>query len=425
MNPYLLTTLPLLLAGCQIDGPADLGESEDTSLMRFKGDFGSASGQFDYCDGATLCAQGEGDCDLDAQCEAGLVCVDNLADNFGMAWTTDVCAPSHCEDGSLSGDETAIDFGGSCGSTCGGTAGQLNYCRPGCECAAGFGDCSTDADCQAGLVCGDNNGGQFGLHWTYDVCVEPTCDNGVLDGGETVTDFGGVCGSQCSGANGDQEGFCTEGCPCSNGEGDCDSDLECDPGLRCILNQGATFGLDPLHDICMAPTPVSSLVAGNLVITEIMINPLVGADASAEYFEIYNNTSNVIDLNGLYVKDNTAVQNFTVGTSILLESHDYAIFARSANTATNGGITPDFDYVNTFGFSDTSDALILLTASGGTEIDRVVYTTTWLRPNGRSLELSRNRITSDNNISSNWCESLTLLTNGDYGTPGVQNRACP
>jgi hypothetical protein len=429
MNPRFLLPLPLLVVfGCQTQGEVgsvDLGESDPTEMMRQKGAIGSANGQYDYCDGLLLCAQGEGDCDGDLQCDLGLACIDDLGDNFGLAWTTDVCAPSHCGDGSLNGDETAIDFGGSCGSTCGGTPGTIGYCRPGCECAEGGGDCSTDADCQAGLVCGNNNGAQFGLHWTYDVCVQATCSDGVQNGDETGIDFGGSCGGACSGQNGDQEGFCTPGCPCGQGEGDCDSDAECEAGLACILNQGGDWGMDPLHDVCLQPFAVGDLADGDLVITEIMMNPFLAADASAEWFELYNNTTNSINLNGLYVRDNASVQVFTVTTNLIVGAGEYVSFARTANTATNGGFVPDYDYVNTFALNDTTDSIILQAGAGGTELDRIIYDTTWTRPVGRSAELSRNAINLNNNDPTLWCESFTPLPSGDYGSPGAQNRFCP
>ncbi len=45
--------------------------------------------------------------------------------------------------------------------------------------------------------------------------------------------------------------FCTEECPCSVGQGDCDSDSECAPGLECVHNVGALYGLYPSWDLCL------------------------------------------------------------------------------------------------------------------------------------------------------------------------------
>jgi hypothetical protein len=46
-----------------------------------------------------------------------------------------------------------------------------------------------------------------------------------------------------------REGFCRPGC-CSIGEGDCNSDSECAPGLRCQQDNGALFGLASTVDLC-------------------------------------------------------------------------------------------------------------------------------------------------------------------------------
>jgi hypothetical protein len=52
------------------------------------------------------------------------------------------------------------------------------------------------------------------------------------------------------------DGFCTNPlCPCTEGEGDCDSDSQCVDGLVCNANTGATYGLPAHYDICEAPPP--------------------------------------------------------------------------------------------------------------------------------------------------------------------------
>ncbi|MEQ1566605.1 MAG: lamin tail domain-containing protein [Myxococcota bacterium] len=415
-----------LLASCSderviYDDPAQAPEPSGVSRIK---DLGGPNGGFDYCDGTLTCATGEGDCDLDTQCDAGLVCVDDIGSNWGFGWTTDVCAPSHCEDNALSGDETAVDFGGSCGGTCGGTPNTISYCHPGCECASGVGDCNADTDCATGLVCGLNNGAQFGIEWSYDVCVESGCTNGVQDGAETGVDFGGSCGGSCGGANGDQEGYCSESCPCASGEGDCDSDAECDAGLSCVADRGGDFGMDPKHDVCLAASVVTDLNAGDLVITEIMSNPDKVVDSRGEYFELHNTTNSVVNLNGLYVRDAAVAQSFTVAVDLFVQPNDYVVFAKNGNAALNGGFTGDYDYNDVFVLLGSDQ--IRVEDGTGFIIDQVVYNLTWPQPVGKSIELDR--LTTDsvsNDTSANWCESIGTLTLGDRGSPGAQNRICP
>ena len=41
--------------------------------------------------------------------------------------------------------------------------------------------------------------------------------------------------------------------PCGVGEGDCDSDAECQSGLACVHDVGANYGFGPAVDVCEAP----------------------------------------------------------------------------------------------------------------------------------------------------------------------------
>jgi len=44
--------------------------------------------------------------------------------------------------------------------------------------------------------------------------------------------------------------YCSPTCPCSEGEGDCDTDDDCQPGLYCAQNVGAKYGQASLIDVC-------------------------------------------------------------------------------------------------------------------------------------------------------------------------------
>ena len=81
-------------------------------------------GHNDYCRDAGPCAAGEGDCDNDSECEAGLICDQVLG--------TDTCKePVSCKL----------------------TEGHLDYCRECGPCAAGQGDCDINSECESGLTC--------------------------------------------------------------------------------------------------------------------------------------------------------------------------------------------------------------------------------------------------------------------------------
>ena len=110
------------------------------------------------CGGAcgSTCEVGEG-------CLAGSDCISQLCEGGA-------CAPDPaCSDGVLGGSESDVDCGGSCGPTC--EVGEL---------------CNDDADC-ASAFCDE----------ATDTCQIPACDDGVQNGDETDVDCGGSCGPTC------------------------------------------------------------------------------------------------------------------------------------------------------------------------------------------------------------------------------------
>ncbi len=53
-------------------------------------------GDYAYCRDCGPCAEGEGDCDSDSECMSGLYCVNNVGATYGWAWGVDVCQSSPC-----------------------------------------------------------------------------------------------------------------------------------------------------------------------------------------------------------------------------------------------------------------------------------------------------------------------------------------
>ncbi len=232
----------------------------------------SAAGSWNYCSASCTCAEGEGECDSDAECDAGLACQDNVGTLYGQSWWLDLCMPegASCHPGSL-GDwnycsasctcgegEGQCDSDAECdpgmvcaenvgslygqswwldlcmpeGASCHpGTQGDWNYCSATCTCAEGEGECDSDAECDAGLVCQDNVGSLYGQDWWLDLCMPEgaSCHPGTLGAWN----------------------YCNGTCTCAEGEGQCDSDAECDGGLTCAQNSGASYGLDWWVDVCV------------------------------------------------------------------------------------------------------------------------------------------------------------------------------
>lgn len=225
---------------------------------------GGNNGASNYCaDPANPCLAGEGDCDGNSECDTGLICGINNGSLYGFSGAVDVCVAPHCVDGVRNADEDGEDCGGAdcVACDCSGLPplGLANHCTTECPCPEGEGDCNVDADCDTGLVCGTNNGVQFGFGGGADFCVDPTCTNGVQDAGEVTVDCGGGCGTVCpvdcaatQPVDNGNINRCSDSCPCPPQEGDCDGDLQCQGTAVCVDDTGDEFGFSKSVDMCLA-----------------------------------------------------------------------------------------------------------------------------------------------------------------------------
>lgn len=193
---------------CLFNVGDDYGYAPDVDVCDCPLDSDNGGGSF--CSATCPCESGQGDCDDDSECEAGLRCYGDAGHVFGLEEEDDVCAACLPPEG----------------------MGTTDYCNEDCTCSEGEGDCDADSDCDSGLHCFLNVGADFGLDPDTDVCAacRPASQNGHVN-------------------------FCSPDCPCSHGEGDCDTSADCDSGLTCVNNVGATFGLEPDTDVCVNLNP--------------------------------------------------------------------------------------------------------------------------------------------------------------------------
>lgn len=230
-----------------------------------------ANGSENYCTNTCTCGIAEGDCDSSSQCAAGLKCLFNVGANYGLPADVDMCdcpldsengggsfcsALCPCSEGQGDCDSNTTpgladcapglrcytDGGASFGleaeddvcATClpDGANGNIDFCNASCPCAQGQGDCDADSDCETGAFCFLDVGADYGLPADTDVCDDcrPASQNGHVN-------------------------FCNPGCPCSHGEGDCDTTADCDAGVTCVNNVGAQFGMAADTDVCVDLTP--------------------------------------------------------------------------------------------------------------------------------------------------------------------------
>jgi len=106
---------------------------------------------------------------------------------------------------------------------------------------SGVRTCSSNAQCTGGMICGNRNGPAAGFATGTNTCKHPRPP-------------------QCRPMNGTADmNLCTEDCPCSLGEGDCDNDDQCIGDLVCAQDVGSHFGLFWGLEVCVRPEVADSL----------------------------------------------------------------------------------------------------------------------------------------------------------------------
>lgn len=175
------------------------------------------------------------------------------------------------------------------------------------------------------------------------------------------------------------------------------------PALFFILSFSATMAQSP----------------GDIVIVEIMRNPSTVQDSMGEWFEIYNATSNTIDINGWIIKDKDFdVDTINNGGPLNIAPCSYFVLGSNANPAQNGNYTCNYryNYAN-FKIANTPDEMILKTAAGVT-IDSVGFTmgAAWPNPVGSTMVFT-GLPSQDNQDSTLW--GVAALRQLSFGSPGT------
>lgn len=211
----------------------------------------------------------------------------------------------------------------------------------------------------------------------------------------------------------DQDG---DGVDATSGGGlDCD---DTDPAVTA----GGVEVQNLLDDDCDGLVDEDFIAHGDVYITEIMSDSLAVSDVYGEYFELYNASSDTIDLQGWEFYDD-GTDTFTISGSLLIDAGDYVVLCVEDDTSLNGGVPVDYAYDRgTFSLAN-SDSLFV--QAGGTAVFDLDYSG-WSITSGAALNLDRDSFSVTHAGSETyWCDSTSALSGGDFGTPGDDNDACP
>ena len=185
-------------------------------------------------------------------------------------------------------------------------------------------------------------------------------------------------------------------------------------------SSGGTDGYSP-----RSPLP------GEVVITELMINPVATDDVTGEWVEVQNVSAYWLDLSGAVLADRgvDGVEIVAAYTdSMMVEPGGFFTICAESDYWENGGVDCDstFHYWTLgggFALSNTEDEVIL-TSSIGMILDEFTYGEGFA-VEGESMGLRTDRTSPvANDFASNWCEQISFLPFGDGGTPRETNDSC-
>jgi hypothetical protein len=165
---------------------------------------------------------------------------------------------------------------------------------------------------------------------------------------------------------------------------------------------------------------------GDLLITEMMLQPVDIADYAGEWFEVWNPTDAPLDLQGLLVRGEGGEAGFQIGDPLTIPAGGRLVFGVEADPLLNGGVAVDvvYPYVD-LPLSHTVDELRLV--YGAVVIDRVAWSVAegWgSAESNQSLQLSPPAALEwSNDLPQSWC--LSALGAGPIsGTPGEAEVPC-
>ncbi|HFE44705.1 MAG TPA: hypothetical protein ENJ18_04310 [Nannocystis exedens] len=170
--------------------------------------------------------------------------------------------------------------------------------------------------------------------------------------------------------------------------------------------------------------PIASPRPGDLVINEFHANPMVVDDADGEWLEI--TALKAVDLNGIHLGKQHPDLLQTLDAEdypqcLPVAAGQHIVFARELDSSQNGGI-PTIDYPLDFSLNNSNSG-IFVADSAGELVDAITYQST---EDGAASSLDPAFATAAGNDDANaFCPAVDPYGEGDLGTPGGDNPACP
>lgn len=174
------------------------------------------------------------------------------------------------------------------------------------------------------------------------------------------------------------------------------------------------------------PPPAAELPYGSILITEIMPDPVALSDTEGEWFEIYNNSAETINLQNLVItRDETNVH--TIAGSIELLPGEYIALTR---TVTSTDAMFSYQYGSDIVLPNSGAVISLFNPGTDTQPGSLIFSidygdASFSTAAGASVSLDPGSFNPVDAVSGAfWCISTSVYGTGDAGTPGAVNDIC-
>lgn len=172
----------------------------------------------------------------------------------------------------------------------------------------------------------------------------------------------------------------------------------------------------------MPPRPPRPAAPGEVLITELMVDPVAVGDDEGEWIELVNLTGDPLIVDGLVLTDGRDERTVVNGLRPL-PAAGYGVLARNANPGLNGGVAPIGTY-DAFVLGNGAD-VVEVQLPDGAPLDRIEYDATFPSPEGASIQFDADVAFADADGSGpQWCASRDVFGAGDRGSPGAANLQC-
>lgn len=163
---------------------------------------------------------------------------------------------------------------------------------------------------------------------------------------------------------------------------------------------------------------------GEIIITEMMIDPTNPIDVYGEWLEIFNTTADsVFELKGYQIMD-SGIDFHQIVDSLILMPSSFLVLCSDADPSVNGGVECAYRYTS-FILGNSGDDITLYDSIAMITMDDVSYPSGF-NTLGKASNLSSDKFSmTSNDVLANWCDATLPMANDDKGSPGGENITCP